>query len=553
VTTTDKTVESSGPTADESSKDRRREQRRLSGLRRVIFAVLALLAFFALTELVLYGVGRVAYHQTVSRFNPQRSVSDGDVFRVVTFGDSVTAGQGTAPQYSYPRQLEDLLNKGKTGGQFEVVNNGVYALNSSRTADLLPGWLEEFQPDLIVVMTGCNNAWNYRNSHLDELGLLGAEERSPLLKLLDNTRTYRFLRVLLKRQKTGFGIAEEQGPSPILRGNMQISKSISPAVDPTAATLERQRTLFKDAGALDKLLEHDLSEITRIAGEFGASIVLMTYPFRPPYQKHGELTLRFAEEQGLMIADNYAIFESVKRSKPGLDLFSADRGHPNATGYRVIAANIYEQMRLHQDRLDISLGPTPDPLKSFKDKDYLLDLYEEVKLSAEVPGADEYVFEALGYVAMELEDAALAEEAFLLAFERSGGAPQFYESLGNLYVRQEKWDDLDDLKVKMLGMRSDRNDISFLLEMFEREAQIGRQGLPTGELGGWNRQGDEQGPGDRKGGLQKLGGGAPEPQGGRGPAPQGLGGPSGPNDNGNVGGGGRSRPISGGDAGVPPG
>lgn len=527
----------------------------------MVFAALALLAFFALTELVLYGVGRVAYHQTVTRFNPQRSASEGDVFRVVTFGDSVTAGQGTAPQYSYPRQLEDLLNKGKTGGQFEVVNNGVYALNSSRTADLLPGWLEEFQPDLIVVMVGCNNAWNYRNSHLEELGLLGAQERSPLLKLLDNTRTYRFLRVLLKRQKTGFGIAEEQEPAPILRGNMQISASISPAVDPTAATLERQRTLFKDSGALDKLLEHDLGEITRLAGEFGASVVVMTYPFRPPYQEHGKLTRRFAEEQGLMLADNYAIFESVKRSKPGLDLFSADRGHPNATGYRVIAANIYEQMRLHQDRLGISLGPTPDPLESFKDKDYLLGLYEEVKRSAEVPGADEYVFEALGYVAMELEDAALAEEAFLLAFERSGGAPQFYESLGNLYVRQEKWDALDDLKVKMLAMRSDRNDISFLLEMFEREAQVGRQGLPTGELGGWNRSGDDLGPGDEKGGMQRLGRGGPPPQGGRGGSPQGArgpggsgdNGPGGPSGNGNAGGGGRSRPISSGDAGVPPG
>lgn len=475
------------PPSDSVSGGGRTEKRRLSGGRRILFAALALLAFFVLTEAVLYGVSKVAYHQMVSRFNPQRSASDSEAFRVVTFGDSVTAGQGTAPQYSYPRQLEELLNAGKTGGEFEVVNNGVYALNSSRTADLLPGWLKEFQPDLIVVMTGCNNAWNYRNSHLEELGLLGKQERSPLLKVLDKTRSYRFLRVLLKRKKTGFGIAEEQGPAPILRGNMKISERISPAVDPTAATLERQRTLFKDSAALDKLLDHDLAEIAKTAGEFGASIVFMTYPFRPPYQDHAGRTLTFASEKGLMAVDNHSIFESVKRSKPGLNLFSADRGHPNATGYRVIAANIYEQMRLNQERLGIALGPTPDPLEAFKDREYLLGLYEEVKRSAEQPGADEYVFEALGYVAMELEDAALAEDAFTLAFERSGGAPQFYESLGNLYVRQEKWDELDELKVKMLAMRKDRNDISFLLEMFEREAQIGRQGKPGGELGDWDQ------------------------------------------------------------------
>ena len=46
------------------------------------------------------------------------------VFRVVTFGDQVTVGQGTAPKYSYPRQLEKLLQLKNPDGKFEVVNNG---------------------------------------------------------------------------------------------------------------------------------------------------------------------------------------------------------------------------------------------------------------------------------------------------------------------------------------------------------------------------------------------------------------------------------------------
>ena len=269
--------------------------RQLSRRRRVLFAFVALVGFFVLSEAVLWGVSRVAYYQTVSRFNPQRSVKEDGPFRIATFGDSVTAGQGTAPQYSYPRQLEDLLQAGKNSGDFEVVNGGVYALNSSRLLDLLPGWLEEYQPDLIVVMTGCNNAWNYRNSHLEELGLLDAEERSSLLRFLDNFRTYRFLRVALKRQQQGFGIAEEQQVTPVLRGQMKISERISPAVDPTARTLERQRKLFKDSEALNKLLKHDQEEITRVAGDFGASIVFMTYPFVPPYQDHAGITKALAE------------------------------------------------------------------------------------------------------------------------------------------------------------------------------------------------------------------------------------------------------------------
>jgi lysophospholipase L1-like esterase len=486
------------------------QSRAISIKKRLGFALVALVVFFVVTELILFGVSRVVAHQMVGRFNPDRQAKTEEVFRVATFGDSVTAGQGTAPQYSYPRQLEELLNQGKDSGNFEVVNGGVYALNSSRLADLLPGWLEEYKPDLIVVMTGCNNAWNYRNSHLEALGLLEEDERNPLLKTLDNFRTYRFLRVLLKRQETGFGIAEEQAaPTPVLRDGMKISERISPAVDPTARTLERQRTIFKDTNALNKLLEHDQKEISRIAGEFGASTVLMSYPFVPPYQDHLEVTRRLAEERGLLFVDNNAAFATVKRRKPGLDLFSADRGHPNATGYRVIAAGVYDAMRAKQEQLGIALGPSPDPLASFKDRDYLIGIYEEVKEAVDRPGADEYSFEVLGHVAMELEDDTLAEEAFTIAFERSGGAPQFYESLGYLYVRQKKWDKLDELKEKMIAMRGDRNDISFLMEMFEREAAEGRQGPSQGELGGASNresltEAKENRPVDS--GMQPLGG-----------------------------------------------
>ncbi len=462
--------------------------RKLSRLRRVAFAAVVVVLFFVVLELVLWGVSLIVYETQVARFNP--TLEDGK-YRIVTFGDSVTAGQGTAPLYSYPRQLETLLNEANEGDRFEVVNNGVYALNSSRLADLLPGWIEEFDPDLLVVMSGCNNAWNDRNSHLEELGL--GTDRPAFRRLLDKTRTYRFLRVALKRQKEGFGIAEEQAPEPVLRDQMQISESVSPAVDGTARTLERQRTLLKDATKLDALLTYDLDLTSAIAQQHGLPVVLMTYPFKPPYQDHRGITRQYAIDHGLIGVDNYAEFQRLKRLRPDLELFSADRGHPNATGYRVVAANIYKAMHAAQDRLGIELNEPPDPLAAFKDADYLAALYEEVRLSSERPDADEYVFETLGHVAMERDDFDAAEAAFLEAFIRSKGAPQFYESLGNLYVRHRKWDELDALKDKMLEIRGDRNDIDFLIQMFEREAARGRAGQPTRGVGGWGQGGGNGG------------------------------------------------------------
>ncbi|MCP4873029.1 MAG: hypothetical protein GY898_30415 [Proteobacteria bacterium] len=468
------------------------DQRKLSPLKRFAFAIVAVIAFFVVLELVLWGGSLVVYDRQVARHNPTTELKDGK-FRIVTFGDSVTAGQGTAPRYSYPRQLESLLNEANPGDKFEVINNGVYALNSSRLGDLLPGWIEEFSPNLIVVMAGCNNAWNYRNSHLETMGLMDGSDRAGWQMLLDKTRTYRFLRVALKRQKEGFGIAEEQAPEPVLRDQMQISASVSPAVDGTARTLERQRTLLKDTEKLDALLKYDLDMISWTAGEAGIPVVLMTYPFKPPYQDHRGITRQYALDNGLIGVDNYAEFQRLKRLRPNIELFSADRGHPNATGYRVVAAEIYKALYAVKSDLGIELATPPDPLASFKDPEYLRELYEEVRESSLKPEADEYVFETLGHVAMEMDDFPAAEAAFLEAFARSNGAPQFYESLGNLYVRHQKWDELDGLKDKMLALRGDRNDIEFLIEMFEREAAAGRAGKRTRQVGGWGQGGDDKG------------------------------------------------------------
>ncbi len=476
------------------------ERGRLTLLRRVLFSLLALVTFFLLCEVALFGVSRIAYYFTVSRYNPATSQSGEDgarKYRIVTFGDSVTAGQGTAPRYSYPRQLEDLLNTSNEGDRFEVINNGVYALNSSRTADLLPGWLDEFQPDLIVVMTGCNNAWNYNNSHLEQLGLLN---RKPWQILLNKTRTYRFLRVLIKRQKAGFGIAEAQrNLTPVLRDQMKISESVRPAVDPTARTLERQQRIFDDVQALNQLLEHDLGEILKVTRARGVQLVVMTYPFVPPYQDHRGITRQFTQTNKLIGVDNYGEFQKIKAVRPNLNLFSADRGHPNATGYRVMAAAIQKAMSENASHLGIEIAPPPDPLADFKDPEYLAALYEEVRASTLRPGADEYVWETLGHVAVEMESWEEAKAAFRKAFEVSGGAPQFYESLGNLMVQLGECDELEALRDEMAAQRGERSDIQFLLGLFRHACAEGGRAGPAGwGQGGGNRRDGATGgrPGD---------------------------------------------------------
>ena len=448
--------------------------------KKIGFSAAATVGFFILLELTLRLVSAGVYEAKVGSQNA--GSGDDDAFRIVTFGDSVTAGQGTAPRYSYPKQLEELLREANPDGKFEVINQGVFALNSSRLARLLPGWIEEHDPDVVVVMSGCNNAWNYHNSHLEELGIEGLDvaKRGPVYRLLDNTQTYRFLRGVLKRRKAGgIGIAQEEGKtSELARGDVApnldekintevgVSDSVRPAVDDQATTNENQKRILQDEKALTLLLEYDLDLVRQAAEEGGVHLVVMTYPFKPPYHDHHGITSEFAHANKVPLVDNFATFSRAHQLHEGLDLFSADRGHPNATGYRVVAAGIYDTLK-SDPRFGLTLADSPDPLAGFKDVGYLTRLLAEVK--AEIgrdPEPFEYRFEALGHIAMELDDLEEAEAAFRKAYEISDGAPQFFESLGTLLVKQNDWDAIHELKTDLATRKSDRNDIDWLLSLF---------------------------------------------------------------------------------------
>lgn len=434
--------------------------------RRVAFALLMLALFFAGLEGVLWGVSKVVYWQKVGRLNPTAKARGDSTrpFTIITIGDSVTAGQGTAPIYSYPRQLETLLDTWNPGQDFSVINHGVFAMNSSRAAAFLPQWLKEDQPDLVVVMTGCNNAWNYANSNVEKLGL---DDRAGWRRFADHFRTYRFMRVALRGVRT-----PDKGSDVVAPGtdaklvSMDISASVSFKVDSTSATLERQKKILKDSAKLTALLQHDLKEMKRVADENGTQMLVMAYPFLPPYFDHRGTVRGFAAEAGVPVADNYLVFQEIKQRYPKLDLFSTDRGHPNAAGYRVVAANVYDTMYRDAARYGLRIAPPGDPLAEFRDRAYLTQLLSEVKESASSSRADEYSWETVAHVAMELGDREEAKLALRKAFDMSRGAPQFYESLGKLYMEDGNWDAIREIKDAVRRMRSDRNDIQFLLEMF---------------------------------------------------------------------------------------
>jgi tetratricopeptide (TPR) repeat protein len=76
-------------------------------------------------------------------------------FRIVVIGGSTVIGFPYAPELSFPRHLEIMLQAQWPEQRVEVLNAGVTAVNSFAEADLLEQALA-CQPDLVIVYTGHN-------------------------------------------------------------------------------------------------------------------------------------------------------------------------------------------------------------------------------------------------------------------------------------------------------------------------------------------------------------------------------------------------------------
>ncbi len=80
-------------------------------------------------------------------------------FKIVAFGDSLTAGYGVELKDSYPSILEEILNsnfKNKKDVNFEIINMGVSGETTSGGLDRVDFILEQ-KPDLILLGLGAND------------------------------------------------------------------------------------------------------------------------------------------------------------------------------------------------------------------------------------------------------------------------------------------------------------------------------------------------------------------------------------------------------------
>jgi len=119
-----------------------------------LILVFTLLLLEGALQVLSFGV-----HFTKSRRNadPQTDQSTDRV--VICCGDSFTFGTGASdPRYSYPRQLEKMLKL--ESEDWRVVNVGWPGRNSAEVVTRIDGFLEEHDPEILVLMIGSNDSWS---------------------------------------------------------------------------------------------------------------------------------------------------------------------------------------------------------------------------------------------------------------------------------------------------------------------------------------------------------------------------------------------------------
>jgi hypothetical protein len=73
------------------------------------------------------------------------------VYRVMVLGDSFTWGDGLAEDERYTAIAEKLLNEASLGKRFEVLNFGMRGLSTIDERDVLKKYIDQVDPDLIVI------------------------------------------------------------------------------------------------------------------------------------------------------------------------------------------------------------------------------------------------------------------------------------------------------------------------------------------------------------------------------------------------------------------
>ena len=333
--------------------------------------VFVLLYTFILLELGLFLSGKFLLWQ-----HRERTFSPGDI-RIVCIGDSHTFGVGTSAPYSYPKQLEKILNSNNPGKKFSVLNLGVPGSSTRSQSAELDSFFTKDRADVVLWLTGRNNT--EKDMKLWQEKALAS--RVPIF--LSHLKSIRFLR--------------------------WISRSLSKK----DASLEIPEPSEASQTYID-YLNYYLEITGKLCDDQRARLILLSY-----YNSSDSFVRAFANKAHLPFFDLTNAFQLFFKEKDPARFISPDNSHMNRLGYQFYSKCLYEEMFLHQKSLRLHLDPLL-PKKGGEDFYSSQDEIERCVRSQQTRVEQSkqtwtYPFEQiqLGHIYSEIGDEASAKQCFL--------------------------------------------------------------------------------------------------------------------------------------------
>jgi lysophospholipase L1-like esterase len=250
--------------------------------------------------------------------------------RIFCLGESTTWGIGAADPETenYPKQLENLFNQAFPDEKTKCFFDMTIGQNTSEILLKLPTYIEKYQPDIVVMMVGINNWWN-----LDKSNILLFNDRGTIfnntlrfLIFMDRFRVWKLIKWIrlslhMYKERWDFFFPSDMPPAE-LYGEL----------------LNRYGQEIH--GMLDKLAEHDITEMMKICTANNINVILCTYPRNPRPSGHLHWVIRqIARKHGLTLVDNDLLFAKLPNM---FEYLSPDGLHPNSKGYAFVAKNVFE-------------------------------------------------------------------------------------------------------------------------------------------------------------------------------------------------------------------
>lgn len=166
-------------------------------LKRILLIIFGIILALFVIELLLniggYFVKVIHENKEITK-NLNRDSSG--FLNILCIGDSHTFGAGARPGFSYPEQLQRMIDKENM--KYKVYNLGVPGTNSSTVLLNIPKWIKMYKPKVVILMIGCNDNLNFQNSNYY---IFMKDKKSFFYwinRILFNLKTYKLFNLLIR-------------------------------------------------------------------------------------------------------------------------------------------------------------------------------------------------------------------------------------------------------------------------------------------------------------------------------------------------------------------